>query len=298
MHTEAFVAQQTVIAGLVYELATTEPDFAPNYYDYPDALSQLLKASARLKMELKRFNKRQAEDIGLRVDLSHIHQIKLDQFDKLGIFIDFMWDEDAADLSTIFATHLPGTIAASGLMSWMEIGITIDFGPSDLPAQKFLERHVSRLAKDTTDVTRERVKNTIRQGLLAGKDREALEEDLADVFDNASRRRMIAQTESVLAFSEGRIQAEIEMGATEKRWPSTEPTLPNLRGIAWPNGADHGKLSRRLLLSPSAPKLPLWHRDLLRLSNRHRQHRAKPLKLPQVSQRQIRINSISPTLKR
>jgi hypothetical protein len=67
------------------------------------------------------------------------------------------------------------------------------------------------------DVTRERVKYTVRQDLLAGKNRDEMVEDLAGIFDNEARRRAIAQTESVVAFSEGCIRAGIAMGATDCR---------------------------------------------------------------------------------
>lgn len=216
---QQLIADQVETANRVYELATSPTDnYAPNYYRYPDALSLLIHTTAQLELMLKRFNKRQVEGIEQRFNLANVSFLQLDQFDDLGVFVEFVWQQDIDDLSGIFASLMPQAIAAGGLMSQQELGFEIDFNPADLPAQKFLERHVPKLAKDITDTTRDRVKNSIRQSLLAGESRDDLVKRLGDVIDSEPRRRMIAQTESVQAFSEGRIQAGIEMGATEKKW--------------------------------------------------------------------------------
>ena len=226
MSVAALLHERAEVAGIVWEMAQQQPEFAPNYYEYPESLAALLKASARLELALKRRQQEQADGIALRVNLNHIHQIKFDQWEALGIFIDFMWEEDVEAFGEVFFTHLPEALAAGALMTSLELGQVIDYSPADLPAQKFLELHVPKLAKETTEITKERVKNTIRRGLLEGKDREAISNDLRSVFDNPSRRRMIVQTESVQAFSEGRIQAGIEMGASGKEWQAQVVRCP------------------------------------------------------------------------
>lgn len=203
-------------ANVVYQLARDE--YAPNYYKYPDALALLLKTTATIELELNRFNKAQVAGIEQRLNLAAASALKLDQFDDLGIFIDFAWDQDEDILGGIFAGLMPSALSAGALMSQEELGFAIDFNPADLPAQKFLERHVPKLAGGVTDVTKERVKNSIRQSLLAGKNRDEMVHALEGIIDHPARRRAIAQTESVIAFSEGRIQAGIEMGATHKKW--------------------------------------------------------------------------------
>ncbi len=234
MPLEHFLAQQRDIAGIVFELATDDGGYAPIYYKYPDALALLLKSTARLELDLKEFNRRQVETLDEHFNLAAIHSIQLDQFDDLGIFIDFAWDQDEDWLNQIFAANLPSDLSAGALMSQSELGFTIDYSPMDQPAQKFLERHIPKLAGDINVTTKNRVKNAVRQSLLAGEDRSGLEKRLESIFDNPARRRAIAQTESVQAFSEGRVQAGIEMGATEKRWRAQIGACPlcqSLHGV-------------------------------------------------------------------
>ena len=220
---DRFLLQHAEIAGEVFRLSTDDdPQFAPEYHHYPEALAGLVKTMARLILALKRFQRMQAEGVQQRVNLN----IPLDQLDDFNLFIDFAWAQDTQDMVGIFTSLLPEAIAAGGLMSQLETGITIDFNPADLPSQKFLEKHIPKLAGDIADTTKERVTNTIKQGLVAGKNRDELADDLKGIFDDPKRRETIAHTESVTAFSEGRIQAGIQMGADTKEWSAQVVRCP------------------------------------------------------------------------
>lgn len=203
---EAFLFDQAQLADEVYTFATSEKDFAENYYNYPSVLAKLVKAMARLSLALKRFQKIQVEGLGNRVDIAS------------GLFIDFQWAQDADSLTSIFTTHLPEALMAGALMSQAELGQVLDFSPNDLPAQRFLETHIPKLSGELVTTTKERIANNIKQGITAGLDRDGIADSLADVIDSPVRRQTIVSTESVRAFSEGRIQAGIAMGADRKRW--------------------------------------------------------------------------------
>jgi SPP1 gp7 family putative phage head morphogenesis protein len=233
MTPERLLSQRHATAGRVFQLATGEEgnDFAPNYYKYPESLALLLKAIVGLERKIKAFQRVQWDGIEQRFNLALISQLKFDQFDDLGIFVDFYWQQDEDNLAALFVQGLSDAIEAGGVMSQLELGFNIDFSPNDLPAVRYLEEHVPKLANSIALNTQKRIKHSIRKSLLAGEDRDQLVKRLEPIVKNTKRAESIAQTESIRAFSEGRIQAGIEMGATEKRWRAQIRRCPICDGL-------------------------------------------------------------------
>lgn len=243
------------LADTVYTLATDpNDDFASNYYDYPDALSLLVTTMAKLELALKRYNREQIAHIDQLINFSNLSILQLDQFDELGIFVDFQWEEDEEALNGIFADHLPSAMTAGAAMTEGELGIAIDFSPADKPAAKFLEKYIPKLSGEIQDTTKDRVRSTVRQGIINGHSREEMVKDLSGIIDSESRRRMIAQTESVRSFSEGRIQAALEIGATHKIWRAQVVRCPLCNALNGEKVAIRDTFSDGTNLPPRHPR--------------------------------------------
>lgn len=231
MQLERFLSQQLEVAGIVYELSAGIEDFAPIYHRYPDALFLLVKSSARLELALRDFNRKQREGLSERVNFGAIGLIQFDQLDDLQVIVELQWAEDESELLAILYSEVPSAMEAGALMSQQELKFDIDFNPADAPAQKYLDKHLPPLAKDITDTTKDRIRNSIKQSIAAGEDRDALTKRLEGIVDSPARRRAIAQTESVRAFSNGRLIAGKKMGATGKRWRAQVQRCPICDGL-------------------------------------------------------------------
>ncbi|MCA4995120.1 hypothetical protein HWD35_10390 [Tsukamurella tyrosinosolvens] len=88
------------------------------------------------------------------------------------------------------------------------------------------EKHVGTLVTAVTDTTREKIRLAIAQSLRRGETSSQAMLRLRDVINSPVRAEMIAQTESVNAYSLGQYEYAKDVGFTKKTWESLAGACP------------------------------------------------------------------------
>jgi SPP1 gp7 family putative phage head morphogenesis protein len=131
---------------------------------------------------------------------------------------DDEWDSEDIDMAGDINVGLMPiyTNGAQTTAEELNIGSAID--ASHAPAQKFLTNYSLKLARDINATTKTNIKQAIQTSLSLGENRDALTSRINDIIDNEYRSQMIAQTESIRAYSQGRLAVGRDIGYDQKTW--------------------------------------------------------------------------------
>ena len=200
-------------------VASQKEEFHPDYKKDPEQFRMLMRSEIRIEREMKKYFK----DLSIQRIPGLIDWGKYSLNKKANDY-DFLtseWDGENLILKVLLSKALSDALTAGGMSGEDELGINIGWTDKFPPAIKFLNNYSLKLAKGLNDVTKERVKEVIKQSILDGDEITIASQKIADVIDDPVRARMISRTESVRAFSEGRLTVGREIGAEYKGWSAT-----------------------------------------------------------------------------
>jgi len=142
------------------------------------------------------------------------------------------WDGKLLNLQIVFNEGSQGSFSAGMSAAHAEVGVKTQILPSDAPAIKALRQYGLDRAKLIESSTKDRVKESLVTSLRNGLNVQQAADALADILDDPSRAAMIARTEQVLAYSEGRQAVGDELGAKYKIWDNGQPkACPSCQGL-------------------------------------------------------------------
>ncbi len=134
--------------------------------------------------------------------------------------------DEKAILASLFSETLIHALVAGGQFTQDEFNIDIGWSATDQPAVKFLKKYVFQLAGQLNKTTLDRLNESLRMSISLGEARAEAVARMAQVIENPTRSAVIAHTESVRAFSEGRLEVGRQVGATTKEWDATGGACP------------------------------------------------------------------------
>lgn len=202
-------------------------EWHPSYKATPKQFRALVKAEAELQSRAGEYLYNLSHRAHLYVDwseyASNLHKqpsvqayaIHADAVANAG---DDVWKGEALDLQR----HI---IAAIELI--MAIGVDAALERYGLPLyvdsiQDFVavaaQKHVAGLVSGVTETTRGKIRTSIQQSLTRGETTQEAMERIQKTINNPVRAEMIAQTESVNAWSQGQYSYAKETGARSKVW--------------------------------------------------------------------------------
>lgn len=209
---DQLVAIEASLNSYLFKQPESGENWHSSYKDNKESFDLLAKQTAALERIVRSFFLKQKADIEQLVSLSKTAWSKQNQ--KLanaladGIFP--IYTNGARAQAAAFKTLTP--ITASAVNS---------------PAQKFLTDYTLQLASDLNDTTQANIKQAIQTSLALGESRDELTNRINDLIDNPYRAQMIAQTESVRAFNQGRLAVGREYGYESKQWDAVPDACPN-----------------------------------------------------------------------
>lgn len=199
----------------------------------------IIKVEARFARALRRLFKDFADSIEQYVSFSAYeeelrHHVTADVSVEIIVSDKLYSDVDTAFVTVAYAVIADGiTVGAQAgeAIYTQNLGIT----STDAVIQKLTTERVAWLVgkkvdKDgqlvdnpnakynITDKMREDINQTIKTGINLGQDRATLTQNLQAVIANPKRAAVIAQTETVNAYSQGHLEFGQQSGATGKEW--------------------------------------------------------------------------------
>src|SRR6202030_1993633 len=128
------------------------------------------------------------------------------------------WDIEDKDLDNTLADGIFPIYTNGAKTTAKNIGIGTTIDSSSAPSQKFLAKYVLQLAGQINDTTKSDIKQAISTSISLGEKRSELTDRINNILDDPYRSEMIAQTESIRAFSQGRLDTLQEIGYDQKQW--------------------------------------------------------------------------------
>jgi SPP1 gp7 family putative phage head morphogenesis protein len=195
--------------------------FHPIYKQDKKSFDKLVRNMVTLKGTLRKFFQGQNDRIN---QLVQMHLVQADEASDL--VNDDNWASEDQQLAAQISPDI--TVLFTIGLGAAEAEFKADSGLSatDSPQAAFLRNYVVNLAGGINDVTKKNITEQIRTSIALGESRAELVNRLGDTIDSTSRARSIAQTESVRAFSQGRLAVGKALGYQSKEWQATASACP------------------------------------------------------------------------
>lgn len=222
------------------------------YKKYPELFKKLVKSNVKCEKEIAKVFKKYSKKVNQFVRWSKVDQLRsADEFDELLV-------PENAEVQKNFNKELTAAILI-GLFLALESGgqheekeqeININWTGNSEPAVKFLRNYSLDLVKDLSKTTRNRMRDSLVIGIRGGESKADLAKRLEKIVGDTKRASLIADTESVRAFNQGRQLVLKELGfETYKIWLAQSDACPICKGV---NG-ERKKLSERYSIGEYSP---------------------------------------------
>lgn len=195
-------------------------EFHPKYIKDKKLFRKLIRSDSQLEKELTSYFKDFSERVGLSINWNayNAQTMKASIIDDM---IDVDWVGEKLNIKVILTKTLIHAIVAGGQMTEQDTGINVGWSDTEPPALKFLDKYTLKLAGDLNETTLDRIKAGIGLSIGNGESQAEATARLADILDNPTRAATIAHTETVRAFTEGRLAVGEQIGADRKQWDAT-----------------------------------------------------------------------------
>ena len=206
--------------------ASTLPgeEFAKNYAKQPKAFRKLIRSDYLTEKALKAFFKEQSQRIQDSIDtFAYEKEIRKA---SIADFITAKWTDEGLLLKVLLSETLIHALSGGGESIEEEFNVDTDWSDTDSTALKYLDKYTLKLAKDITGTTADRVKNGLRLSVSNNETIEQMRARVNSVVDNPRRAAMIAHTESVRVYSQGRLAVAKEVGIGRKKWDASPRACP------------------------------------------------------------------------
>lgn len=140
---------------------------------------------------------------------------------KAGILdyvVNAFWENETLVLKVFLTKALVDALEGGGLFTEDELKISVGWSRESAPAIEFLNKYGLSLSKTLTGTTKDKVLAALEMSISNGEDRNQAVDRLMNVINDKVRATTIAQTESVNAFSAGRMDVGRQIGADRKKW--------------------------------------------------------------------------------
>ncbi|MFI8696755.1 phage minor head protein [Dietzia maris] len=213
-------------AELVATIRASE-EWHPSYKATPKQFRALVKAEAELQNMAGEYLYNLSQRAHLYVDWSEYARELAKQpaikaasihAEAVANASDEVWKGEALDLQrhVIEAIELIMAIGVDAALERYELPLYVD-SVRDFVATA-AQKHVAGLVSGVTETTRGKIRTSIQQSLSRGEKTQQAMERIQQVINNPVRAEMIAQTESVNAWSQGQFNYAKETGAKRKIW--------------------------------------------------------------------------------
>jgi len=193
----------------------------PNYKKNRKLFKKLVRLTVKMKRNIDTFFLGQLER------LSYQMRLPLVQADEASDFIKQLdWDEEERKLTAVLEIDFGQIFAVGAMATELELQVNLNIGPTHTEQAKFLRNYTVKLSGEITETTRKRITEQVRTSIELGEPRQELANRINKILNNPKRAEMIAQTESIRAYAEGRLAAGRRLGIPYKQWQAFKSACP------------------------------------------------------------------------
>lgn len=203
----------------IYASAVTGEPYHPGYQEQSKLFRQVVRSDVKTEKELNRYFRELAEQVTFEINWNEYDRLKAS-------LIEFNLDQEIKKMAAIFSGTLIYSLVAGGNMTEQEFNTDIGWNENSHPAIEFLRKYTIKLSGDLNKTTQDRIKQALKLSIELGESKDLASERLFNVINDAKRSAVIAHTESVRAFSQGRLEVGRQIGVTKKKWDATFNRCP------------------------------------------------------------------------
>lgn len=210
----------------IYGSALPGEDFNKQYKKYPKLYKALVKADISLEKTMRSYLKDLANRIDMKVQWQEYNKrlYKASETIKGDTFTNNIdWQGEVVSLSVTFQGELSDVFGYGMADAQTELGVDAGLTIKESSAINWLRKYTFKLAKDITDTTKNQLHEALMQSLANNEDQIAATNRLNEVIDNPYRAAMIAHTEAIRAYAQGKLATGQEIGAQFKIWRNGQP---------------------------------------------------------------------------
>lgn len=202
-------------------------DYAPLYRKFPKLFKQLITAEIKTDKAMRKYFREMADRAIESLDWGE-YQRELKASATRGAdykaanILDYLvkafWENEVLVLKVFLTGTLMDAIEAGGLFTIEDLQVDVPWSRNEAPVIEFMNKYTLTLSKGLTQTTSDRVYSALKESIDNREDRDGAVKRINQVIKDPKRATTIAQTESVRAFSSGRMKVAQEIGADRKRW--------------------------------------------------------------------------------
>lgn len=187
--------------------------YAPVYEENKELLELLVQSEIKTDRAMRKYFK------GL--SKRAIKELNWTEYEKrragiLDYLVKAFWENEVLVLKIFLTKSLVDAIEAGGLFSEEELKVDVGWSMENAPAIEFMDKYTLKLAKALNKTTKKRISSALAESINNGENVDSAAERIAKVINDPRRATTIAQTESVNAFTGGRLEVGRQIGANRK----------------------------------------------------------------------------------
>jgi hypothetical protein len=218
--------QDEIIATYVADtIRRGAEDYAPLYRKFPKLFKQLVKSEIMTDKGMRKYFRELSERANESLDWNEYERkiastppgavFKADVLDYL---VKAFWEEEILVLKLYLTGTLMDAIEAGGLYTVEDLNVDVPWSRNEPPVIDFMNSYTLQLSKGLTRHTQDRIYSALKESIANGENRDGATNRINQVINDPKRATTIAQTESVRAFTSGRMRVGAEIGANRKKW--------------------------------------------------------------------------------
>lgn len=209
--------------------------FSRSYLNDKESFNKMIASGIKMERLMRSYFKDQESRIIEKIDWRYYQQNMKFAAEGDSLIETINWLEEELQLKINFNVGMAGAFYGGMAAAAAEVGVASVAAaevrvasvilPGDAPAIKALHKYGLNRSKLITDGTKERIIASLKSSLQDGLDKDQAAERLIKekIINDPARAKMIAHTEQVQAFTEGRKAVGDEVGARFKVWDNGQP---------------------------------------------------------------------------
>jgi SPP1 gp7 family putative phage head morphogenesis protein len=189
------------VDAFVFKQHQSGEKFHPDYKKNRKLFKKLIRETVKFKRDMRRFFLDQLSRIEYAVLYASYRADEIED----RYLSSVQWDEEDKTLTATLEINLSDIFVIGARATELELQTDLNIGPTHTEEAKFLRTYSLKLAGEINATTKKRIVQQIRTSIEVGETRQELALRIDKVLNNVKRAEMIAQTESIRAYAEGRL---------------------------------------------------------------------------------------------
>ncbi len=227
---ETLQAMEDTVEAFTFSQQQPGEKFHPAYRSSRKSFKKLIRETVKFKREMGKFFAAQYERILPRIYVTGIRADEVPEDEDYLKYID--WDKENQTLTATIEINLGELFAIGAKATELQLQADLNIGPHMTEEAKFLREYTVKLSGEINQTTKKRITQQVKTSIEVGETKQELTDRIDTVLNNPKRARMIAQTESIRAYAEGRMAVGRRLKIPYKQLQSFQVDAGEVCGMA------------------------------------------------------------------